>query len=267
MVPAASPIRVAAVKYLNTKPLVYGLDSRPDLFTLDFDVPSRCAALLHDRSVDLAMLSAIEYLRQPGYRVVPGIAVASHGPVNSVALYTPRQIKDIRTIALDSGSRTAVALLRILCAQRFGIEPEFVTMRPDLQAMLNECDAARLIGDPALFAEHGHLHKIDLGEEWTAMTGLPFVWAFWTGWEDIVQPAHVDALRDARDAGTSSLDAVAAAHRPDDPSQAAVVRDYLRDNLRFGLTEEGHAALERYFAAAVEVGVVPETRALRFLGG
>lgn len=96
--------------------------------------------------------------------------------MSSVALYTPRQVRDIRSIALDSSSRTAAALLRILCAQRFGIEPEFVTMRPDLPAMLDRCDAALLIGGAALFVEHGAIDKIDLGEAWTAMTGLPFVW-------------------------------------------------------------------------------------------
>ena len=96
------------------------------------------------------------------------------------------------------------------------------------------------------------------------MTGLPFVWAFWTGRDGIGQPAHVDALRAARDAGTSSLDAVAAAHRPDDARQAAVVRECLRENLQFGLTADGHAALARYFAAAVDIGIVPEARPLRF---
>ena len=73
---AASPVRVAAINFLNTRPLVHGLDSRPDLFTLQFDVPSRCAELLHEGSVELAMLSAIEYLRRPEIRVVSGIAVA-----------------------------------------------------------------------------------------------------------------------------------------------------------------------------------------------
>ena len=173
---APRPLRVAAVSYLNTKPLVYGLDAHPDLFTLRFGVPSRCVALLHERSADLAMLSAIEYLREPEYRVVPEIAVAPSGPVRSVALYTTRPPEDIRSVALDSSSRTAVALLRILCAQRYRIEPEFVTMGPDLPAMLERCDAALLIGDPALFAGHDdHVRKIDLGEEWTAMTGLPAV--------------------------------------------------------------------------------------------
>lgn len=259
------PLRVAAVSYLNTRPLVYGLGSRPDLFTLQFDVPARCVALLRERSVDLAMLSAIEYLRTPDYQVVPDVAVASTGPVRSVALYTTRQPEDIRSVALDTSSRTAVALLRILCAQRYGIDPEFVNMRPDLPAMIDRCDAALLIGDPALFARHDeHVRKIDMGAEWTAMTGLPFAWCFWAGRREFVQPAHVDALHDARDAGTASLDAVVAAHCPDDAEQAAVARTYLHENLQFELSEDGRAGLKRFFAAAAALGIAPGTVPLRF---
>ena len=264
---ARRPIRVAAVTYLNTRPLVYGLDSRPDLFALQYDVPSRCAARLHDRSVDLAMLPAIEYLRQPDYRVVPDIAVTSIGSVNSVALYTARKLEDIGTIALDSSSRTSVALLRILCVRRFGIKPRFVTVRPDLPAMLAASDAALLIGDAALFADHGPLKKIDLGAEWTAMTGLPFVWAFWAGRAGAVQPAHVAALRNARDAGMSSLESVAVVSHSDDPKRAGAALAYLQDNLRFTLAEYSREGLDQFFAAAVEVGIVPETRPLRFFDG
>ncbi len=262
-----SAIRVGVVEYLNARPLVYGLESRPDLFSLQYDVPARCAALLHDGSVDLALLPAIEYLRRPGYRIVPDVAVASSGPVASVALFTTRPTTAIRSIAIDSSSRTAVALLRILCAQWFDIEPKFVTMHPDLQAMLKRCDAALLIGDAALFTEHEtvvDLDKIDLGEEWTAMTGLPFVWAFWAGRGDAVAAEHVHALRAARDAGAVAVDEVLAAHSPGDEEQAEVAREYLRNNVQFALTEEGRAGVKRFFTAAADIGIVPQATALRF---
>ena len=195
-----SVVRVGCVEYLNARPLVHGLDQRSDLFSLRFDVPARCASWLHEREVDLALLPTIEYLRRPDYRIVPDLAVTSNGPVASVAIFTKRPTTAIRSIAIDSSSRTAVALLRILCAQWFDIEPTFVTMRPDLPAMLKRCDAALLIGDVALFTEHEttDLDKVDLGEEWTAMTSLPFVWAFWVGRPGAVEPAHVEALRAAR---------------------------------------------------------------------
>ena len=262
-----SAIRVGVVDYLNARPLVHGLDARPDLFSLQYGVPARCASLLHDGSVDLALLPAIEYLRKPGYSVVSDIAVASSGPVSSVALFTTRPTTAIRSIAIDSSSRTAVALLRVLCAQWFDIEPKFVTMHPDLEAMLKRCDAALLIGDIALFTEHEtvvDLDKIDLGEEWTAMTGLPFVWAFWAGRSGAVKPEHAQALRAARDAGAAAVDEVVAAHPPDDEEQAEVAREYLRKNVQFVLTGDGRSGVKRFFTAAADLGIVPQEAALRF---
>ena len=262
-----SAIRAGVVEYLNARPLVHGLDARPDLFSLRYDVPARCAALLREGSVDIALLPAIEYLRRPDYRVVPDIAVASTGPVASVALFTTRPTTAIRSIAIDSSSRAAVALLRVLCAQWFDIEPKFITMHPDLQAMLKRCDAALLIGDIALFTEHEtvvDLDKIDLGEEWTAMTGLPFVWAFWVGRADAVRSEHVHALRNARDAGAAAVDEIVAAQRIEDEERADLARTYLRNNVQFGLTEDGCAGLKRFFEAAADIGVVPQSAGLRF---
>ncbi len=262
-----SAIRVGVVEYLNARPLVYGLDARPDLFSLQYDVPARCAALLHEGAVDLALLPAIEYLRRPDYRVVPDVAVASIGPVASVALFTTRPATAIRSIAIDASSRTAVALLRVLCAQWFDIEPKFITMQPDLQSMLKRCDAALLIGDVALFTEYEtvvDLDKIDLGEEWTAMTGLPFVWAFWAGRGDMVEPEHVRALRTARDAGAAAIDEVVAAHASGDEEQAELATEYLRKNVHFALTADGRSGVKRFYAAAADVGIVPQAAALRF---
>ncbi len=264
-----SAIRLGAVQYLNARPLVFGLEGQTDLFSLQFDVPAKCATHLHEHSVDLSLIPTIEYLHSPDYCVVPDIAVVSNGPVASVALFTTRPTQAIRSIAIDSSSRTAVALLRILCAEWFEIEPQFHTMPPDLDTMLKRCDAALLIGDLALFTEHEtivDLDKVDLGEEWTAMTNLPFVWAFWTGRANAVQTQHVDALHNARDAGMQALDEIAAQHGPADEDQAEIARDYLRKNVQFELTEDSRAGLERFFSGALDVGIVQRPGTLRFYG-
>ena len=263
-----SVIRVGSVQYLNARPLVHGLAARTDLFALRFDVPAKCAALLHDGSFDLGLIPTIEYLRRPDYHVVPGIGVISTGPVASVALFTKRPATAIRSIAIDSSSRTAVALLRILCAQWFDIEPKFVKMHPDLPAMLKRCDAALLIGDTALFTEHAttDLDKIDLGEEWTAMTSLPFVWAFWTGRPNVVDAPHLEALEAARDAGVAAIDAIAAEFGPDDEDQVELARTYLRENVQFTLTDRELAGLRKFFSEALDLGVVPTAGTLRFYG-
>ena len=262
-----SAIRVGAVEYLNARPLVRDLDGHADLFTIRYDVPARVAAMLHDGSVDLALIPTIEYLRGTDYRVVPDIAVSSDGPVASVALFTTRPPTAIRSIAIDASSRTAVTLLRILCVQSFDIEPKFHTMPPDLPKMLKRCDAALLIGDVALFTEHEtvvDLDKIDLGEEWATLTDLPFVWAFWAGRPDVVTPAHIEALRAARDAGASGLDGIVAAHGPKDEERAEIARAYLQENVQFTLTEEGHAGLKRFFGEAADLDLVPEARPVRY---
>ena len=125
-----TPIRLGAVAYLNARPLVHGLEQRSDLFTLEFDPPSRCAVRLHEHSIDVGMIPTIEYCRGPEYRIVPGIGIVSDGPVASVALFTRKPLDTIATIAADTSSRTSNALLRILCAERFGIAPEFRPMLP-----------------------------------------------------------------------------------------------------------------------------------------
>ena len=146
--------RLGAVDYLNARPLVYGLELRNDLFSLRFDVPSKCAALLHEGSIDVGMIPSIEYQRGRDYRIVPGVGIISDGPVASVALFARTPLQQIRSIAADTSSRTSYALLRILCVECFGIDPDFQPMPPDADAMLRRCDAALLIGDPALFLDH-----------------------------------------------------------------------------------------------------------------
>ena len=263
-----SAIRLGAVEYLNARPLVYGLEKRTDLFELQFNVPAKCAALLYGKSVDLGMIPSIEYLHLPDYHVVPDIAVTSDGPVASVALFTERPATSIRSIAVDSSSRTAVALLRILCAQWFEIEPKFVTLQPDLPTMLQRCDAALLIGDTALYTDHEtiSLDKIDLGEEWGAMTGLPFVWAFWAGRKNAVGAPHIEALREARNSGLQCLDEIAETHAPKgkDGDAVEVARDYLRDNVRYVLDDRCRAGLKKFFVSAEVLGIVPSAGTLRF---
>ena len=177
-----TPLRLGAVSYLNTKPLVYGLDAHPDQFDVRFDVPAKCAELLHDGRVDLGLIPAIEYLRGH-YTIVPDVAIASDGPVATVAVFTRRPIREVQTIALDLSSRTSVALTRVLCAKHWRITPRFTPAEPDLDAMLQRADAALVIGDPAFEidpAKH-NVTKIDLGAEWKALPGLPFVSAMGVG--------------------------------------------------------------------------------------
>lgn len=250
-------VRLGAVSYLNVRPLVFGLDRRDDV-SLRFDVPSECARLLAAGEIDLGMVPSITYLDRPNDRIVPGVCIGSDGPVASVALYCSKPIADVRSIALDTSSRTSAMLTRILCSRRFGITPSFVPHAPDLGAMLASADAALLIGDPALFADHAALGatKIDLGEAWTSMTGLPFVWAVWSGPATDEESGVADLLNDAARAGAERLDEIADQYCAGQPERQAIARRYLRENLRFALDGRAAEGLLTYYKEAASLGLV-----------
>lgn len=252
-------LRLGAVSYLNVRPLVRGLSSHHAV-SLRFDVPSECARLLASGEIDLGMVPSITYLDRPGDRIVPGVCIGSEGPVASVALFSRKPLKEIRSIALDTSSRTSAMLTRVLCRRAFDIAPTFVQHGPDLDSMLATADAALLIGDPALFidpAVHDVL-KIDLGDEWTKMTGLPFVWAFWSGRADAVTPAGVRILNDAAVEGRADTDAVADDYYTGQPERQAVAREYLRTNMRFSLDDRAIEGLRTYYKEAASLGLVHE---------
>jgi len=259
------PIRLGAVSYLNARPLVRGLVQAPDRFALRFDVPSRCASLLHAGEIDLGLIPSIEYL-VGDYRVVPGIGVVSDGPVASVALFSRVAAAGIRTIALDTSSRTSVALVKVLCRHRFSIEPQFVPHGPDLAAMTRTADAALLIGDPALEtdADARGLRKIDLGEEWTAMTGLPFIYAAWTGRPGAIDAAGIRALQEAQAEGVRATEAIAAEYARGDAGTAGRAAAYLRDNVKYGLGTDEAAGLQLFLDYAADLGLAPHKRTLEF---
>lgn len=259
------PLRLGAVSYLNTKPLVHGLDAYPDQFDLRFDVPAKCAELLREGTVDLGLIPAIEYLRGD-YSIVPGIAIASDGEVATVAIFTRKPIAKVETLALDLSSRTSVALTRVLCAKRWGIAPKFTSAEPDLEAMLQKADAALVIGDPAFDIDPAaqNVTKIDLGAEWKALTGLPFVYATWVGRPGAATPAQCRALLDAKQRGLANLPEIAKQASGGDPAAEQRALSYLRDNLRFDLGAAEQAGLSKFHELAAEIGIVPEVKPLRF---
>ena len=273
-------VRLGAVEYLNARPLVYGLMRSPR-FDLRFDVPSECARLLHANVIDVGLIPSIEYARG-AYCIAPDVAIVSRGPVASVGLFTRKPIADVRSIALDTSSRTSVALVRVLCARAFSIRPSLADYAPDLDAMLAACDAALVIGDNALFlgdprppgahALKGDppgpgIQKIDLGEVWTAMTGLPFVYAFWAGRSGALVGDEVAELRRARDGGVCHTEELAREYFSGAPDRQPVGAAYLRDNIKYDLGADERAGLELFYQYAAEAGVVNAAPPLRFFGG
>jgi chorismate dehydratase len=261
-----TPLRVGAVGYLNARPLTWALDRQPDRWRVRYDVPSVCADLLRSGAVDLGLTPSVEYLFGPLYRLVPGVGIGSFGPVASVALYSSVALPDIRTIALDSSSRTSVTLIRVLCRHHFGIEPTYVSGSPDLSQMLRGADAAVLIGDPALETDHVamRLRRFDLGEEWTRWSGLPFVYAAWTGPAGVVGEHDVRALLDAQADGVAHIDDIAAEYAPHDEARRRRAARYLRDNVRYALGDAEREGLQLFLDLAADLGLAPGRRRVEF---
>lgn len=254
-------LRLGAVSYLNAQPLIHGLDREPAV-DLEQDVPSRVAQRLHAGEIDLGMIPSIEY-PFGAYAIVPGIAIGSRGPVRSVSLYHSRPLEDVRRVALDTSSRTSVALLKVLLRERLGHDPQYVPMAPRLVDMLAHADAALLIGDPAL-DEPSDVPRMDVGEEWTRLTGLPFVYAFWAGPAGVVTPAGVLRLQAALAAGVDQVGEIAARHSSGHPERVRVYEDYLRQNVVFGLGHEEIAGLREFYRRAHALDLVPTVPELRF---
>src|SRR5262249_22362036 len=251
---------------LNARPLTWALDRAPDRWTVRYDLPAVCARLLYDGEVDLGLVPSIEYLRSDEYRFVPGVGIGSCGPVASVALFTRRAVDDIRHIALDTSSRTSVTLIRVLCHHRYRIAPEFVPHGPDVAAMVRDYDAGLLIGDPALEADADLLGaaKIDLGDEWTAMTGLPFIYAAWTGRAGAIGPEAVRLLQDAQAEGVASYPAIAREYGNADADATGRALAYLMDNMRYGLGPDEQQGLQLFLDYAADLGLAPRRRQLEF---
>ena len=216
-------LRVCAVSYLNTAPLVLGMrqGAQRGLFDLRFALPSECAEQLRSGQVDLGLVPAIELARQPDLVVVPGAAVAARGAVRSVVVVSKKPLGEIESVAADTGSRTSVVLAQIVTAHMHGIRPKVRPYPPRLDEMLEIADAALVIGDPALRIDPAMaewkgrpVHVYDLGTEWREMTGLPMVFAVWGIKDSADSDGVAEALADSAAYGLSRIEGIVRAESP-----------------------------------------------------
>jgi chorismate dehydratase len=263
----AKPIRIGAVNYLNTKPLICDLEKLAPEAVLVLDVPSRLAALLEEGELDVALIPAIEYFRAGSYCIVPDIAIASRGPVLSVTLFSRVPWPDIRRVALDEGSRTSAALTQILLRNRYGVTPTVQTLPMDALAENTDADAILLIGDRAMQAcLPGFAHAFDLGQEWYDWTGLPFVYAFWAVGEGTDLCGVDEALGEAKRRGCAQSGVIAHEEAPRLGLDAGFCRRYLANILSFDLGSREQAGLQEYYRLACELGLAPRGISLEFYG-
>lgn len=285
-----NPVRISIVEYLNTAPLVRGFTHGPlrGKYELSFTVPSQCAEALRSDAVDVAIIPTIEYQRIPDLVILPNLAIASKKSVRSLLLVSKKPIQEVARIALDRSSRSTQALTRILCEKRWRITPEFFEAAPDLPIMLQDADAALLIGDPALrlaiasstkaqrdasgelvspaslagFSGPGSIFIYDIVEMWRAMTSLPAVLAVWAARREAVTPEIVQDFQDSLAFGLRHLDVIASEAAVEMQLPAGELCRYLAENIDYRLDEENLLGLTRYFAYAAELGLISKARTI-----
>ena len=291
-------LRISIVEFLNTAPLVWGFTDGPlqGRYDLSFTVPSLCAEALRSGQVDVAIIPAIEYQRMDGMVVLPEMAVAAKSEVRSILVLAKKPIEQAKRIALDTNSRSSVALTRILCKEFWCIAPEFIDAAPDASAMLAEADAALVIGDPALrirlkvdallakapgtkgccdselASDQSEipvpgvdtLFVYDVAEQWRQMTGKPCVLAIWVGRRELITPEVVADFLASKEYGLARIGEIAEAASLKLELPPRDLEIYLRDHINFSLDAANLEGLELYFRECAAAGLIPAAKPIEF---
>jgi len=267
-------LRISAISYLNTAPLMWDFEQGDAgrHFDISYTLPSGCARALANREADIGIIPAAAYAQIPGLQILPDVAIASKRAVRSILLVSKLSLEKVRTVALDTSSMTSVALTKILFEKWLGGGRTFQPMAPDVERMLGECDAGLLIGDPALQVDRSRYRTLDLAEEWIRHTGKPFVFAFWAVRGDALAEADpaldlAAIFRESRDRGLkpASLELISRAWAAQLGLSQEDVGSYLRENIHYQLDPDCRGGLELFYRYAAETGAFPPAPELQFL--
>lgn len=250
--------KIGAVSYLNTKPLVEGLQESAKEFEVIFDLPSRLADRLSDNELDVALIPVIEAVANPDYTIVSDACIACDGPVWSVKLMSKVDGPEIRSLALDEGSRTSCALTKVLLANKFGVDPDFIPLPINQDWRTVETDAVLIIGDRAMNAESPAFPFCwDLGKAWKELTGKPFVFAVWAARKGAEMDRLESVLSAARDLGLEQLSKIAESNAAAYELSRDECMKYLSHYLNFCLGSEEKSGLDLFFNYSSELGLIP----------
>lgn len=174
-------IRTGIVSYLNTRPLLYGIEHSPVIKHIELiqDYPSRIASQLVDGSIDLGLVPVAAIPRMKKSHIITDYCIGCNGPVASVCIFSEVPIEEVNELLLDYQSRTSVSLAKLLLKEYWRLDPKLVDTRNEYQSLIRGKTAGLLIGDRALAQRKISPFIYDLGEAWLQHTGLPFVFACW----------------------------------------------------------------------------------------
>jgi cyclic dehypoxanthinyl futalosine synthase len=257
-------LRVAAVGFLNARPLYEGLDREPASarMRLDCAAPSEVARRIAEDEADIALMPVAAAATIGDLRIVRGCAIGTRGAVRSVVIVAERPVEELEEIAVDLSSRTSVVLARLLLRARLGgREPKLFGASPrDALARIGGPRGALIIGDPALEVEGRFPHVLDLGLAWREWTGLPFVFAAWCGRPGVLTAEDERLLERAKIDGLARRHAIAAEHAARTGLPEASLRAYLDEALRYDLGDDERRGLERFYDESARAGLLPPAR-------
>lgn len=237
-------IRVGIVNYLNTKPLIYGLQKPPvsAMIELTGDYPARIAEMLLKGEIDVGLIPVAVIPQLPTYHIVGNYCIGTEGEIASVALFSEVPMEEIKKVYLDYQSRTSVALLKYLMKEYWGINPEMVEAdNEDFLKEINGTTAGLVIGDRALAQRKKSTFIYDLGSEWKKITGLPFVFAAWVSREALPKD-FIEHFDKANAEGLKHIDEIVAAN----PYEAYDLKKYYNLHLSYPLDEAKRKGMELF---------------------
>ena len=261
--------RIAASSYLNTAPLIWSFthgSQREAVELLTDTAPARCAEMLARGEVDAALVPVIEYQRIDDIAMVPDVCVGSKTAVRSVVLVTRKNnLKKIERVALDESSRTSAALVKIVFREFLAFEPEWQTAAPDLHSMMQQADAALIIGDPAMTIPRDQFRVFDLATLWHEFTGCGFVFAMWMIRNESAGNIRAIDFAAARDEGLANLADIAMHYESEIGLSSAEIKTYLTENIAFRIDEEMEKGLKRFFELARHYKLSEKTKDIQLI--
>lgn len=263
--------RISASAYSNTAPLVWSFlyGANRGRFELIMDnAPARSAELLAQNRVDAALAPVIEYQRISNVLLVPDVCVGARETVRSVCLVTKGlDLRAVESVALDSSSRTSVALTKIIFQEFYGFRPSYKEAKPNLIEMLKDSHCALLIGDPALTVDETIYRKFDLAEIWKEFTDCGFVFAMWMARGERAEVVKTIDFAAARDEGLRHLDEIVANYETDISLSKDDFKNYLSESISYKIDDSMRRGLELYFRLAHKHKLVESLKPPRFVGG
>lgn len=260
-----TPLRIVAVRYLNTAPLIEGLGKVRGL-ELRTAAPAAIGALVAKGDADVGLASVIDAITiHPALAMIPAGMIGCDGPTRTVRVFSRVPFAEVRRLHADSESHTSIALARVILARCFGATPEveeFPACEIGRGGRLP--DTILLIGDKVVTAAppaDDYPYRLDLGEEWKALTGLPFVYAIWMCRAELTDDPRISAaaglLDRQRRRNAARLDWIVSRSAPAHGWNVPEAAQYLGSLLRYTVGEREREGIARFFAECAELNIAP----------